>query len=337
MRKAFLLLLLLFLPAASAPARTDLVIVAWNVENLFDADDDPGNPGDDEFTPAGWRRWNEARYRLKLERLAEVIAELRPDILGLAEVENRRVLEDLGQLLAGKHGLVLPAIIHRDCADMRGIDNAIMAVCAPVAVEWLRPVDIQREIIVADFELEGARLTVMMNHWKAHGGRKLESAALRATEARAARAELDRRLADDPAAAIVLLGDFNDDVDGAFLTGCAGCVLDETAVLADGRLLFNLAATLPPAERGTYYYAQARRWNNFDSISVSRGLLAKGVPPSPWVVKRSSYRVHAPGRMRMENTGAPLPFRHIRSGGQSRFAAGYADHFPVVAVVELRP
>ena len=94
----------------------------WNVENLFDFEDDPTNPGDDEFLPR--TGWTPDRYRRKLIHLSEIIAGLDCHILGLAEVENRRVLEDLIQ---GKKLRRLGyRIAHRESPDKRGIDLALL-------------------------------------------------------------------------------------------------------------------------------------------------------------------------------------------------------------------
>ncbi|MDD5704962.1 MAG: endonuclease/exonuclease/phosphatase family protein [Kiritimatiellae bacterium] len=341
MRCGLLLLAFFLTPAAWLPAadsnRTSLVVASWNVENLFDADDDPDNPGDDEYTPRGWTRWTEARYRLKLAHVADVVARMQPDILCLAEVENHRVLDDLTLLLRRQHGLDLPAIIHRDCGDQRGIDTAILARQTPAAVDWLTPLREQRHVIIAEFGEPGRRLTVMANHWKSRYGKKSEADAARTIEARAVRAELDRRLKANPSAAIIVAGDLNDDIDGAIPQACAGFVLDEGAVLADGRLLYNLSAALTPEARGTYYYNQGRRWNSFDSMSVSRGLLPKGVPPSPWRVRAKSYGAFSIPEMRMAGSGAPLPFRRVRTRAGSRVYDGYSDHFPIKAIIEMRP
>ena len=83
----------------------------YNVENLFDTLDTP-DVRDTEFTPDGEKLWNTTLYREKLGNLAKVIkemgTEMTPDgvaLLGVAEVENRKVLEDLA-----KH----PTIISRN-------------------------------------------------------------------------------------------------------------------------------------------------------------------------------------------------------------------------------
>ena len=322
-------------PAPVAASRP-VVVASWNVENLFDADDDPANPGDDEYTPAGWTRWTEPRYRHKLTNLAEVVSVLRPDILCLMEVENRRVIADLAALVEALHGWRMPVIAHRDSGDMRGIDSAILSRHEPASLVWLKPLAIQRDILVADFMLEGRPLTVMVNHWKSRYGKKRESDTLRELEARTVRAEAERRLREDPAAAILVVGDFNDNADSVIPIAHAGFVLDEAAVLQDGLLLFNLSATLPAGARGTYYYSQGRTWNSFDMINISRGLLTNGVPASPWQIRPETFRIHAPPNMRQEN-GAPYPFRRVGTRQGQRIYTGYSDHFPVVVTVEPRP
>ena len=324
--------------AVAAPAKegTAVVVASWNVENLFDADDDPDNPGDDEFTPAGWTHWTEPRYRHKLTNLAEIISEIAPDILCLAEVENRRVLTDLIGLLHDKHAYSLPVVVHRDSGDKRGIDTAILSRFKPVAVNWITPLAIQRDIVSADFEIDGRSLTVIANHWKSRYGKKAEADEMRELEARTVRAEINRRLKSDPAAAIVVTGDFNDNIDSLIPLAHAGFSLDEEVVRQDGRLLFNLSATLPLKARGTYFYGQAKSWNSFDMINISRGLLTNGVPASPWMINPAHFGIYAPPKMRQEN-GAPYPFRRVRTKQGTQNYTGYSDHFPIHVTVEVRP
>ena len=95
-------------------------IMFYNVENLFDTADDPST-ADDEFTPRGKKHWTKAKYTDKLLKIAEVIDSVGdkelPCIVGLAEVENRWVLEDLTQKTAladGNYG-----IVHQDSPDRR--------------------------------------------------------------------------------------------------------------------------------------------------------------------------------------------------------------------------
>ena len=320
-------------PAAALTPRA-IRIASWNVENLFDTEDDPANTGDDAYTPTGWVRWSKARYTLKLEHLADIIVQMNPDILCLSEVENRRVLEDLSQTLAKRHVCDLPVILHRDGGDPRGIDVAILSRHPATATNWLN--NATRQTLACDFTIAGRPLTVLANHWKSQTGKKEENDAIRRKDALAVRRFLDARLAANPAAAIVVAGDFNDQVTSPILLDTARFSLDKAAVLAapQALLLFNLSASLPANERGTYWYNAGKTWNSFDSISVTRGMLPAAEPPAPWRVREKTYRiVKTPAQL--DEDGHPVPFRFVRSKAKGdAFKTGYSDHFPVLVELE---
>ena len=76
-------------------------IAFYNLENLFDTENDPIT-FDDDRTPEGKDHWTKEIYQDKLKNMAKVIAEIgadvsgtTPAIIGVCEVENRTVLEDL--------------------------------------------------------------------------------------------------------------------------------------------------------------------------------------------------------------------------------------------------
>ncbi|MGB1248822.1 MAG: hypothetical protein ACPG4Z_08035, partial [Chitinophagales bacterium] len=101
----------------------NLTFVFYNIENLFDIYDEPGKD-DKEFTPEGYKKWDEERYYKKIGNIAKVIAEINDDdwpaIVGLSEVENLAVLEDLVA-----HQDIVNAgyeIVHYESPDTRGID-----------------------------------------------------------------------------------------------------------------------------------------------------------------------------------------------------------------------
>ena len=117
MRKLFLFLLLAALvplsraeAEAQAAPQTTLRIANYNVENLYDAvTNQPvvpltGEPGDIDFTPQSWRRWTEERYRTKLDHLAWVLGQMKPDVCVLEEVENRDVVKALSDRANGDAG-----------------------------------------------------------------------------------------------------------------------------------------------------------------------------------------------------------------------------------------
>lgn len=306
-------------------------VASWNVENLFDIENDPNNDGDDAYTPLGTSRWNESRYATKLKNLARVIAAMQPDVLCLVEIENRRVLADLVRTLKQLEQYDLPYMIHRDSTDPRGIDTAILSKTPALATNWVSAVVGQRDIAIGTFRMGTNTVTVMVNHWKSQLGKKAESDAIRTQEAMALKAEVDRHIAQDPRGAVLVAGDFNDQVDSAILTTVAGLRLATEDVLKAGSryLLYNLSATLSEAQRGSYYYSPGKKWNSFDSISVSKHLLA-----DPWTVER--YEVYR-FPQHVSRTGAPIPFRRVRSKEVGdTYVQGFSDHFPVRAIFRLQ-
>ncbi|MGB3774554.1 MAG: endonuclease/exonuclease/phosphatase family protein, partial [Leeuwenhoekiella sp.] len=78
-----------------------ITVAFYNLENLFDTVNDPIT-FDDDRTPDGKDHWTEEKYNDKLKNMAYVInqigakvAQTSPAILGVAEIENIKVLEDL--------------------------------------------------------------------------------------------------------------------------------------------------------------------------------------------------------------------------------------------------
>jgi endonuclease/exonuclease/phosphatase family metal-dependent hydrolase len=325
-----LLALLVAGPVAEAAPEGRFVYASWNTENFFDADDDPDNEGDDEFTAEAWTRWTPARYELKLKHIAQVIAAMKPDVIFLTEIENLRVMRDLRDAVKDA-GWDMPFIIHRDGPDKRGIDNAALSRHKPVKVDWLSPTPYQRLVLVAEFKVDGRKLTLFGNHWKSHYGNAEQATQTRTAEARAVRAAIEEHLAADPAAAILCSGDFNDSIDTPILLDEAAFSTNRTAVLEGkkGHLLYNLASGRPKKEIRTYYYSRKNRWDSFDSILVSPGLLHDAENPSPWVVDEATYQVFTLPKMRDKKNGAPIPFRRVVRRTGVEVLSGYSDHFPV--------
>lgn len=123
-----LVALLMFSVVLSFPlAGQDFSVMFYNVENLFDTEDDTTR-NDEEFLPEGTRRWTPFRYHKKLGAIARAVAAAGewdlPSVIGLCEIENEKVVRDLAygtMLSAGNYG-----IVHRDSPDPRGIDLALL-------------------------------------------------------------------------------------------------------------------------------------------------------------------------------------------------------------------
>lgn len=317
-----------------------LTVMHWNVENLFDSDDDLNNPGDDEYLPHTFKLWTPERYQRKLEHLAEMLIPLNADFITVSEIENRRVLEDLAKLMKDRAGLEYPHIIHQEGPDKRGIDVAIISKYPATRTNFVATLPGQRDSLFADFTIGGAALTLSVNHWKSHKGNAHETLDIRMQQARIVRAEVDRRLSETPEAALVVLGDFNDNYEAATLIMGLRSITDLDTVLQERsqNYLYNLHDSLRRGSDGTYYNWYGFNWNTFDSISVSAGMLADAKKlPSGWQVVPKSYRVYKPEKAKGEH-GRPKSFVRLRDPDTRElvYQEGYSDHYPVVVTLLRR-
>ncbi|MCA8941029.1 MAG: endonuclease/exonuclease/phosphatase family protein [Planctomycetes bacterium] len=303
-----------------------VVIAFWNVENLFDADDDVANPGDDEYLPSNG--WTVERYHTKLDRLAEVIDAVRPNALGLAEVENRRVLDDLFA-----HPKLAPlgySVVHLDSRDKRGIDVAL-AFREPFALvpgsvhlhEVVKKAEPPtRGVLEARLVLpDGETLTVLVNHWPSRGGDR--DGAFRRIAGTVARGVVDSVGHDTN---VVVMGDLNDDPFDGSVREALGALRSRNAVVhrKDHRGLFNPSwSLLGRVDEGSLYYNRDWVWNVFDQIIVSRGL----VDGDGMQFVDGSFAAYGPDRLRDEYR-RPLRFRRGRG---EEWSEGYSDHFLVFA------
>lgn len=100
----------------------------YNTENFYDTSDDPGIM-DSEFTPGGRLRWDEKKFTDKVTKLTFVIQDIVkpeiPDIIGLAEIENKNVMMSILDDLHRK-GMNRYSFVHYDSPDERGSDVAMI-------------------------------------------------------------------------------------------------------------------------------------------------------------------------------------------------------------------
>lgn len=300
-------------------------LVFYNVENLFDTINDP-TTNDEEFLPNARVAWNTERYNRKLTNIARVFASIDstdlPHLIGLAEVENKAVLEDLvrqPQIAAAKYG-----IIHVSDDDPRGIEVAMLYrsdIFKPLNYNGIEFQDSlpERHILYTTL-LNGHSdtLHVFVNHWKSRGGGQEATAPLRMAAAKALRGVVDSLMAVKPRALIVVMGDFNDNPTDESITKHLKALAPEQA-LRQPAALVNLAAEAYSAGQGTLYFDG---WHFFDQMMVSQSL---------WQGKRlrvKSFEVFSrPWMLYNDNRGIARPNRTM-SG--SRYFGGFSDHLPLV-------
>lgn len=313
-----------------------LSIAFYNVENLFDTEDDPLT-FDDDRTPQGKDHWTEEIYQDKLKNLAQAIAAIgkseagiSPVVIGLCEVENMKVLEDLIQqppLAEQAYG-----IVHYESPDRRGIDVALLYqtkyfIPRSSASHELLLYDSQdpirrvytRDQLVVSGLLEGEEMHFIVNHWPSRSGGVSRSSYKREKAAALTKKIVDSLHSIDPYSKIVVMGDFNDDPSNRSFRKILKAEADKEKVSFQG--IYNPMASLLRKGIGSLAYRDS--WNLFDQLLVSASLLEKD---------HSSYRFLKAGVFNENFLITPsgqykgYPFRSFGYGG---YTGGYSDHFPV--------
>ena len=315
---------------APAQKKGQCVIAFYNSENLYDTINDP-DVDDEEFLPEGKNKWNGERFEKKLVNLSRVIDSLGggPSILGFSEIENKYVLEALisTKRLAPKNY----GIVHHNSPDKRGIDVALIYQKADFEPIYMKPLPvtmdndpkfITRDIVLVKGNLHGKPLYIFLNHWPSRRGGEEESRPKRIAAAKVARMSVDSILKKDKNAAIVLMGDFNDEPTDV-------AIAETLAASADPKKgeLYNTMAPLKAAGDGSYSYKE--HWDMIDQMIISQGLVT-GKSKLEWV--ENSTAVYRPVFMHdkySKHSGAPY-----RTYAGPKFIGGYSDHFPVFGIIK---
>jgi predicted extracellular nuclease len=337
-RNILLLLLLAGISVAAGGQQKKYSVAFYNVENLFDTMDDE-NTYDEEFLPEGTYKWTEERYRTKLERLSEVFYKLAsaasgyPVVIGVSEIENRRVLEDLAAM--PKMAPARYAIVHFDSPDARGVDVAffyrpdVLQVTESAAVRVAvpdRPTFRTRDIVRFAAVIDNERFHFFVNHWPSRRGGQQASAPLREAAAATLRHVVDSIRAAEPDAKIVVMGDLNDDPNDRSIEKVLGAKGKWNDVGAGD--LFNPMYALWKDGYGTLAYNDT--WNVFDNLIVSDNLV-NNAPNGYQVYRPRNHKYYAfifnkPFLTQQDGRYKGYPWRTYAG---SNFQGGYSDHFPV--------
>jgi predicted extracellular nuclease len=309
--------------------RRTAVIGFYNVENLFDTIDDPLKK-DNEFTPDSSKNWNSDRYDQKIEMLSEVIASMgsasNPAIIGLCEVENIDVLNDLSANAQIKKAKYEPILI--EGPDQRGIDVALLyskKLFKPISTNSYR-VNLgdgerpTRDILHVRGALKGGGpiIHIFVNHWPSRYGGAEKSEPKRIAAAKVLAAKTDSIHQLYPNEAIICMGDFNDYPENRSLT--------EFLPTGETDLLANLMSGLKEAKRGSYNYRGD--WDFLDQIIVSRSLIDGNLPDivsgstAPFFTDSMVYTHPKYGDVKPK-----------RTYGGPEYLGGYSDHLPVYTIL----
>ncbi|CVI66273.1 MULTISPECIES: endonuclease/exonuclease/phosphatase family protein [unclassified Alistipes] len=312
-------------------------VMFYNFENLFDTINDP-EILDEEFTPDGPKKWNSVKYNKKIGNLERVLFDIAaldknyPAVIGVSEVENRSVLEDV--IATPKLAPANYRIVHYDSPDARGVDVAFFYRPDVFELEGSAPIPFTmeglpnfktRDIVTMWGTIEGEPFYFMVAHWPSRLGGKEASAPKRERAAEIMRRAADSVLRLDPATKVVMMGDFNDDATDDSITEVLGAKGD-IRKLEPGDY-YNPFINVLKAGYGTLAYQDA--WNLFDNIVVSENLVAgdglkirKASPKARFYgnIFSRPYMIQQEGQYK----GYPL-----RTFVGNNFQGGYSDHFPV--------
>ncbi len=319
----------------SPPAKTPFVAMFYNVENLYDTQNDP-KTDDDEFTPAGKVPWTEDRLETKIKHIGQVIAGISapamPDLVGFAEIENKQVLEMLtasAQISKTKYG-----IVHYDSPDERGIDVAMLYNPATFTVISSEPVHVElpdndrtRDILYVKGKTKsGDVIHIFINHWPSRREGTEQSEPKRMVAANVLRARIDEIQKTDKSADILIMGDFNDEPSNASIMRALNAQNPEGGI--SNMNLYSLLYPYLVKGEGSLFY---KDWDLFDQIIVSGNMLSdkKGLHTSAGDagIYKADYLLFT------NKAGEARPNRTM---GSDKYFGGYSDHLPVFVKFGLK-
>jgi endonuclease/exonuclease/phosphatase family metal-dependent hydrolase len=309
------------------------LVVSYNVENLFDTVNSPLFE-DDEYTPSGTKAWTYDRYEKKINDLTRVLLSIPgkelPALIGLSEIENRSVLEDLVDQRGLRKGEY--EIVHEDGQDPRGIECALLyrpdlfkyksheyvPIDDPVDPDYL-----YRGILhVKGKAPDGSSLHIFVNHWKSRSGGKQETERQRMFSAISLRKQMDLLMARESGFKVIIMGDFNDEPTNRSLTnGLSALNKRRNIQMGD---YYNLFYDLHNIEgKGTYNYQG--NWNMLDQVIISYNLLdqERGLTTGfgSGVILKEEWMLYV-----SEKYGESLP---SATYGGPEYYGGPSDHLPV--------
>ena len=311
-------------------------IAFYNLENLFDTINNPEK--NDEASPIMEMQGDRSKvYWDKIEKLADVISQIgvdkaktAPAIIGVAEVENRDVLEDL--VKSEKLKRIGYEIIHYESPDKRGIDVALLyqsRYFKPIHHESFNPniydgrykIKTRDQLLVSG-HLDDELIHIIVNHWPSRRGGEQKTRSQREKAAYQNLKIMEQLEWQEKNPKVFIMGDFNDDpINSSFKN-----VLQTKANKKDVQSgdLYNPYEKM--FKKGINTLGHKDNLNLFDQIVISSSLLDKGEK------EYSSYKMYKAAifNKRFLTTkkgrfkGYPL-----RSFSYSSYTGGYSDHYPV--------
>lgn len=307
-----------------------LRIMFYNVENLFDPFDDSLTI-DEEFTSEGERHWSWHKFQSKLSRIYKTILSvgnpMPPAIIGLCEIENRFVLNQL--VYKTPFSKMDYRIVHEESPDRRGIDVGLLIDPKRVEVMYHEAIPIHfsfapesktRDILYSKLLVFGEdTLHVFVNHWPSRWGGQMATDPKRKFVADVLKATTDSILRINPKANIVIMGDFNDEPhDESMMDHLNARNIEDSTNLINLMLPLSLSKS-----EGSHKYQG--RWGILDQFIVSKFLV---LPPNKIIIKNSTANIFNASFL-LEDDIKFMGSKPYRTFIGFKYNGGYSDHLPV--------
>ena len=330
---AVLLMLFVTLSATAQEKRYEVYGVGfYNLENLFDTIHDYGK-NDYEYLPDGTNKWGTLKYTNKLKNMATVLNEMATDVIpvgmaavGVSEVENARVLEDLVN-----HEILAPRgwdFVHIEGPDKRGVDCALLynpqlfkpvnSKLAPYTTEDNDTTYKTRGFLIVSGEMGGELVHIIVNHWPS----RYASSPARERAGVLVRDLKDSLLAEMPESRVIIMGDMNDDPDDKSLKTCLGALRNKDDVENATDLYNPWWDILRRRGHGTLKYRG--KWNLFDQVILSGNFVNND---------RSTlelYKTEIFSRNYLFQQEGRYKGNALRTHAGGVWLNGYSDHLPVI-------
>ncbi len=306
-----------------------LTVMFYNVENLFDIYNDPKTE-DDDFTPSGKLVWTNERYNDKLGRIAQVIDGIPGDLpafVGLAEIENKKVLIDLlrENTLADSY-----KILHKDSPDERGIDVAALIDTTLIQVEYYNYTTINlpntedpytRDLLYVKGSANSETIHFFVNHWPSRGGGQQETEKNRVAVANVLDSQVRKILQSDKNAKVIIMGDFNDHPNDKSIAQVLGAGTSKKSGL------YNYMFDYHAKGNGSYWYKG--EWGALDQFITSSNLK---FGKSGWTSSQAFFYDDTKV-MFTDKEGNQRPNRTYAG---EKYIGGFSDHLAIYLPLEFQ-
>lgn len=295
-----------------------------------------------EFLPKGKKYWNSERYFQKINNIAKVIADLGKDvtgtspvIVGLSEIETRKVVEDIANSIHLKNSNY--GVVHFNSFDARGVDVALMYQKNRFVVTEALPHPVfifeadgkrkyTRDILQVTGLLDGEEISFLVNHWPSRSGGEKVSMPGRIEAAKVAKVIIEDLKAKNKNAKVILMGDLNDDPTSPSIKLTFDPAAHPEHVKENG--FYNPMINLFKKGFGTLAYRDS--WNLFDQIIATASLVTS-------TKDFSTYKIHKTEIYKKDflvsKEGQYKGYPHRMWSGDTYRADGYSDHFPVYTIL----